>query len=86
MLWFLIALLLLVCLVALAFTLLTLWRRVKDLGRQVVVVGETVDAATAALDPLHRAAPDCPTCGAPASAATKPVGVRAEPASPAARA
>ena len=70
MFWLLLALILLVCVLALAATLLTLWRRVKVLGRAATQLGE----ATAQLDALTsgtRAAPDCPTCGAPASAAAK---------------
>ena len=75
MLWLLIGLLLLVCLVALAFCLLTLWRRVKALGSTVTTVGDAVGrtgdqiAAIREGGPLDRT--PCPTCGAPASAATK---------------
>ena len=73
--WLLLAALLLVCLLALGATLLSLWRRVKVLGREVGAVGETVEQAQAALDAAKADGPlgssPCPTCGAPASAATK---------------
>lgn len=73
--WVLLAALLLLCLLALGLTLLTLWRRVKVLGRQAGDVGSTLARAQAELDAAAAAgplgAPPCPTCGAPASAATK---------------
>ena len=73
--WLLLAALLLLCLVALGLTLLTLWRRVKLLGRQVGAVGTTVAQAQAELDAARADGPlgarPCPTCGAPASAATR---------------
>lgn len=83
--WLLLAALLLVCLIALGLCLLALWRRVKALGRAVGDAGGSlaqvqadIDAAKA-LGPLG--APPCPTCGAPASAATKrPVAVGANDA------
>ncbi len=73
MLWLLLAALLLVCLVALALSLLTLWRRVRVLGRQVSEVGVTFGEASGALADVQAARSrkelPCPTCGAPASAA-----------------
>ena len=73
--WVLLGLLLLACLVALGLSLLALWRRVKVLGHQVGAVGTTVAQAQAELDAARADGPlgdrPCPTCGAPASAATK---------------
>ena len=73
--WVLLCSLLLVCLLALAFTLLRLWQRVKALGSQVGAVGATVEQAQAGIDAAKAGgplgAPPCPTCGAPARAATK---------------
>ena len=73
--WVLLSALLLVCLLALAVALLTLWRRVKVLGRQVGEVGSTVEQAQVGLDAAKAGgplgAPPCPTCGAPAKAQTK---------------
>ena len=54
MFWLLVSLLLLVCLVALAFALLTLWRRVKVLGRQVAEAGETAAQASGPLGAAGR--------------------------------
>ena len=76
MFWVLLSLLVVASLVLLALTLLVLYRRVKDLGRQVGQVGATAAEASALLGSLDkpvRAAPPCPTCGAPATAATKRV-------------
>ena len=76
MFWVLLSLLVVVSLVLLALTLLVLYRRVRVLGRQVGEVGATAAQATAVLGTLNkpvRAAPPCPTCGAPAAAATKRV-------------
>jgi len=65
--WLLLAALLLVCLVALAFSLLTLWRRVKALGRQVGQVGEAAAQAQQAVRDAQVGGPlevkPCPTCG-----------------------
>jgi hypothetical protein len=73
--WLLLGLLLLVCLVALGLALLSLWRRVKALGRTVAVVGDSVGQATETMNALKAGGPldrkPCPTCGAPASAATR---------------
>ena len=73
--WILLAAVLLVCVLALGVTLLTLWRRVKALGRQLGEVGSTVDSAQVRIDAAKAGgplgAPPCPTCGAPAKAATK---------------
>ena len=67
MLWFLLAVLLLVCLAALAFALLTLWRRVKALGRQVGQVGEAAAQAQQQIKDAQAGGPlevkPCPTCG-----------------------
>ena len=67
MFWLLLAALLLVCLVALAFSLLTLWRRVKALGRQVGQVGEAAAQAQQAVRDAQVGGPlevkPCPTCG-----------------------
>jgi hypothetical protein len=74
--WVLLSLLVVASLVLLALTLLVLYRRVRLLGRQVGQVGATAAEATALLDTLNkpvRAAPPCPTCGAPATAATRRV-------------
>jgi hypothetical protein len=81
--WLLLGLLLLVCVLALGVALLSLWRRVKALGRTVAVVGESVGEATEAMNALKEGGPldrkPCPTCGAPASAATKtPAAVHAQ--------
>lgn len=76
MFWVLLSLLVVAALVLLALTLLVLYRRVRVLGRQVAEVGTTAAQAAAVLASLDkpvRAAPPCPTCGAPASAAiTRP--------------
>jgi hypothetical protein len=73
--WLLLGLVLLLCVVALAVSLLTLYRRVKALGRSVAVVGESVGEATETMNALKAGGPldrkPCPTCGAPPSAATK---------------
>jgi hypothetical protein len=72
--WVLLSLLVVASLVLLALTLLVLYRRVRVLGRQVAEVGTTAAEASAVLGSLDkpvRADPPCPTCGAPASAATK---------------
>jgi hypothetical protein len=65
--WLLLALLLLVCLVALAFSLLTLWRRVKVLGRQVGEAGEAAARAQQQIADAQAGGPlevkPCPTCG-----------------------
>ena len=67
MFWLLLSLLLLVCLVALAFALLTLWRRVKVLGRQVAEAGETAAQVQQAVVDARVGGPlevtPCPTCG-----------------------
>lgn len=81
MFWLLLGLVLLVCLLLLAATLLTLWRRVKVLGGAVTQMGGAVEGASAQIEAL-RSGPlgqqPCPTCGAPAAAATKkPPRVRA---------
>ena len=70
MFWVLLALIVFLSLALLALTLLTLWRRVKVLGRSVTAVGTTVAEASDALQisPVAREKA-CPTCGAPASAA-----------------
>ena len=74
MVWLLLALLVLAVLVLLGLTLLSLWRRVKVLGRSVATAAETVADASAALDGARAGGPlapkpSCATCGAPASAA-----------------
>ena len=73
--WLLLCALLLLCLLALGATLLVLWRRVRVLGRQVGDVGSTVEQAQLQMDAAKAGgplgAPPCPTCGAPAKAATK---------------
>jgi hypothetical protein len=72
--WVLLSLLVVASLVLLALTLLLLYRRVRGLGRQVAEAGSTAAEASAllaSLDKPVRAAPPCPTCGAPASAATR---------------
>jgi hypothetical protein len=70
--WLLLSLLLLVCLVALAFALLTLWRRVKVLGRQVTEAGETATKVQQAVVDARVGGPlevkPCPTCGTPVQA------------------
>ncbi len=67
MIWLLIGLLLLVCLIALGFTLLTLWRRVKALTRQVADAGTAVADAQQAIEDAKAGGPlaiePCPTCG-----------------------
>ncbi len=67
MFWLLLALLLLVCVAALGYALLTLWRRVKVLGRQVADVGETAAAVQQAVEDARVGGPleikPCPTCG-----------------------
>ena len=74
MFWLLLALLLLLCLVALAFTLLTLWRRLKALGRQMAEVSTTMADAQQAIDAARADGPmdtrPCPTCGATTRTAT----------------
>lgn len=69
MFWLLISLLLLVCLIALAFTLLTLWQQVKVLGRQVSEAGESAAKVQQAVDDARVGGPlevkPCPTCGTP---------------------
>jgi hypothetical protein len=73
--WLLLGLLLLVCVVALGVALLSLYKRVKALGRSIAVVGERVGEATDSMNAIKEGGPldrkPCPTCGAPASAATK---------------
>ena len=75
MFWLLLCLLVLVCVAALALTLLTLWRRVKALGSSVGGMTAALDSAAQQVDAIKAAGPlgrqPCPTCGAPASAATK---------------
>ncbi len=74
MFWLLLAVLVVLTFLALALTLFTLWRRVRALGRSAAELGATTGEATAALSALatpERAAPPCPTCGAPAAAATR---------------
>ena len=75
MFWLLLGLLLLVCLVALGLELLSLYRRVRALGRSVAEVGAGVEQATGAMNAATQGGPldrtPCPTCGAPAGAATK---------------
>ena len=75
MFWLLLALLLLVCLALLALSLLTLWQRVKVLGGSVATASSTMSAASSTINAATAAGPlgqrPCPTCGAPASAATK---------------
>ena len=72
MFWLLLSLLLLASLVALAFTLLTLWRRVKVLGRQVAEAGETAAQVQQAVVDARVGGPlevqPCPTCGTPVQA------------------
>ena len=72
MFWLLLSLLLVVCLVALAFALLTLWRRVKVLGRQVTEAGETAAQVQQAVVDARVGGPlevrPCPTCGTPVQA------------------
>ena len=80
MFWLLIALLLLLSVAVLGVTLLTLWRRVKVLGKQVSAAGESVEQMTGALDGARAAGPlgagPCPTCGAPPRAiGSRPPGV-----------
>ncbi len=72
MFWVLLSLLLLVSLVALGLTLLSLWRRVKVLGRQVAEAGETAaqvqqDVVDARVGGPLEVKP-CPTCGTPVQA------------------
>jgi hypothetical protein len=72
--WLLLGVLVALCLLVLGLTLFTLWRRVKALSRSAAELGATTGEATAALSALaapERAAPPCPTCGAPAAAATR---------------
>jgi hypothetical protein len=72
----LIGLLLLVCLIALALCLLTLWRRVKALGAGIATAGEAAAQLSASVEGVRGPnPPPCPTCGAPASAAD-PTAVR----------
>ena len=75
MFWLLLCLVVLVGVAALALTLLTLWRRVKALGASVTGMTSALDAASQQVGALKAAGPlgrqPCPTCGAPASAATK---------------
>jgi hypothetical protein len=65
--WLLLAALLLVCVALLGLTLLTLWRRVKGLSRQVTLIGGTVGEVTQTLSTVSstrpRTAKPCPTCG-----------------------
>ena len=67
MFWVLLCLLLLACLAALGLTLLTLWRRVKQLGRQVAEAGDAMAAAQRAVEDAQTGGPlevkPCPTCG-----------------------
>jgi hypothetical protein len=84
--WVLLSLLLLLCLVALALCLLSLWRRVKVLGRQVGEVGTTVAAAQQAVEDAKAGGPlaiePCPTCGTPVQARVlRRAAVRAEDSS-----
>lgn len=69
MFWLLLSLLLLLCLVALASALLTLWRRVKVLGRQVADAGETAATVQQQVVDARVGGPlevkPCPTCGTP---------------------
>ena len=72
MFWLLLSLLLLVSLVALGLVLLTLWRRVKALGRQVTEAGETAARVQQAVVDARVGGPlevkPCPTCGTPVQA------------------
>ncbi|MCW2680913.1 MAG: hypothetical protein JWM62_2314 [Frankiales bacterium] len=72
MFWLLLCLLLLVALVALGLALLTLWRRVKVLGRQVAEAGETAAQVQQAVVDARVGGPlevkPCPTCGTPVPA------------------
>ena len=72
MFWLLISLLLLVCVLALAFSLLTLWRRAKVLGRQVAEAGETAERVQQAVVDARVGGPlevkPCPPCGTPVPA------------------
>lgn len=69
MFWLLLSLLLLACLLALGFALLTLWRQVKVLGRQVADAGETAAKVQQAVVDARVGGPlevkPCPTCGTP---------------------
>jgi hypothetical protein len=65
--WLLLSLLLLVSVVALALVLLTLWRRVRALGRQVGEAGEAAARVQQAVADARVGGPlevkPCPTCG-----------------------
>jgi ABC-type transport system involved in cytochrome c biogenesis permease component len=81
--WLLLGILVVLSLVVLALTLLVLWRKLKVLGRSVSAIGAVAEQASAALSTLStpvRAPLPCPTCGAPASAATKNPVARRVPA------
>jgi hypothetical protein len=70
--WVLLDLLLvLLALVFLGAMALGLWRKVKDLGREVARAGETIGQATDALAELQAAAADR-TAPGPSTATTRP--------------
>jgi hypothetical protein len=73
--WLLLSLVVVVCIAALAVLLLGLWRRVKVLGQSVTEMTAVLDQAGQQVGAVRAAGPlgrkPCPTCGAPASAATK---------------
>ena len=67
MFWLLLSLLVLLCVVALAITLLSLWRRVKVLGRSVASMSENAAQAQQQVKDAQVGGPleikPCPTCG-----------------------
>jgi hypothetical protein len=66
-------------LVGLAFVVLGLWRKVRDLGRELARAGEAIGRATEELAELQAALPAPPPDG-PTTAAVKPVSTRGKDA------
>ena len=68
-------LIVLVALVGLGLVVLSLWRKVKDLAREVARAGDTIGAVTAELEQLQSVAAERTTPG-PSTSATPPVRTR----------
>ena len=68
-------LIVLAALVGLGLVVLSLWRKVKDLAREVARAGETIGAVTAELEQLQAVAAER-TAPGPSTAATPPARTR----------